>query len=104
MGALTLSAEPWPVYSILCDSPTHFALSAKAALYTELDFKNLSSENSREIQKGRVWAGLSRYPGDGIHPRAVAALLNPVGSKQPKALPVKKDKRQECVDINEGEA
>ncbi|CAB1444184.1 unnamed protein product [Pleuronectes platessa] len=42
---LTLSGEPRPVYSILCDSPTQLPPSAKTAFCVELAFNNLSSES-----------------------------------------------------------
>lgn len=51
MCKLTLSGEPRPVYSILCDSPTLLPPSGKAAFGTELDFNNLSTENSSEMQR-----------------------------------------------------
>lgn len=51
MCMLTLSGEPQPVYSILCDSPTLLPPSEKAAFWTELDFNNLSTENSGAMQR-----------------------------------------------------
>ena len=73
-GMLTLSGEP--VYSILCDSPTQLPPSAKTAFCMELDFNNLSSEDSSEMQSegGRASGRLGRllllprHPGDLTRP------------------------------------
>lgn len=62
MCKLTLSGEPRPVYSILCDSHTLLPPSGKAALCTELDFNNLSTENSSEMQKKRASKQAGAYP------------------------------------------
>lgn len=51
MCKLTLSGEPRPVYSILCDSPTLLPPLGNAAFGMELDFNNLSTENSSDMQR-----------------------------------------------------
>lgn len=113
---LTLSGEPRPVYSILCDSPTLLPPSGKTAFCTQLDFNNLSTENSSEMQRERASERAGAYPLCCLSKQVMQCTYvprrpcSPTNTMQQKCISALTDKRKEVDrrrmemkrEINEG--